>query len=103
MEVTGSVDEPSAEPTAMPPAMPRLLDAVTLACGAEVDPLLEQVADGRAADLNAHQRDCVHCQAAIAEFAALWGAVAETAASQVTAPPGLTAAVMSQIRVLVRD
>jgi len=93
------VDEPSAEP----PAGPLLLDAVTLACGAEVDPLLEQVADGRAADLNAHQRDCVHCQAAIAEFAALWEPVAETAASQVAAPPGLTAAVMSQIRVLVRD
>jgi uncharacterized alkaline shock family protein YloU len=99
VEVTESVDEPSAEP----PAMPRLLDAVALACGAEVDPLLEQVADGRADDLNAHQRDCVHCQAAIAEFAALWEPVAETAASQVPAPPGLTAAVMSQIRVLVRD
>jgi uncharacterized alkaline shock family protein YloU len=45
----------------------------------------------------------VHCQAAIAEFAALWAPVTETAASPVPAPPGLTAAVMSQIRVLVRD
>ena len=97
--MTGSVNEPSAER----PAVTRLLDAVTLPCGAEVDPLLEQVADGRAEDLDAHQQDCVHCQAAIAEFAALWGPVAETAASPVPAPPGLTAAVMSQIRVLVRD
>jgi len=85
------------------PPVERLLDAVTLACGAEVDPLLEQVADGLGGDLDAHQRDCVHCQAALAEFAARWAPVAETAASPVPAPPGLTAAVMSQIRVLVRD
>jgi uncharacterized alkaline shock family protein YloU len=97
--VTGSVNEPSAER----PAVAGFLDAVTLPCGAEVDPLLEQVADGRADDLDAHQRDCVHCQAAIAEFAALWEPVAETAAGPVPAPPGLTAAVMSQIRVMVRD
>jgi uncharacterized alkaline shock family protein YloU len=97
VEVTGSVGEPSAEP----PAVTRLLDAVTLPCGAEVDPLLEQVADHM--DPDAHQRGCVHCQAAIAEFAARWGPVAETAASPVPAPSGLTAAVMSQIRVLVRD
>ena len=97
--MTGSVNEPSAEP----PTATRLLDAVTLPCGAEVDPLLEQVADGRAGDLNAHQQDCVHCQAAIAEFAALWEPVAETAASPVPVPRGLTAAVMRQIRVLVRD
>ena len=80
-----------------------LLNAVTLPCGADVDEVLEQVADGHAADLDSHQRDCVHCQAALAEFAALWAPVAETAASPVPAPPGLTAAVMSQIRVLVHD
>jgi len=45
----------------------------------------------------------VHCQAAIAEFTALWAPVAETAARPAPAPPGLTAAVMSQIRVLVGD
>jgi uncharacterized alkaline shock family protein YloU len=98
VEVTCPVNDPPAEEAAV-----QLLDAVTLACGAEVDPLLEQVADGRAADLDEHQRECVHCQAAIAEFAALWAPVAETAATPVPAPPGLTAAVMSQIRVLVRD
>jgi uncharacterized alkaline shock family protein YloU len=99
MEVTGSVNEPPAGGQ----AAGDLLSAVTLPCGAEVDQLLEQVADGRAADLDDHQRDCVHCQAAIAEFAALWAPVAEMAASPVPAPPGLTAAVMSQIRVLIRD
>ncbi len=98
MEVNGLVNDP-------PPgaATAHLLDAITLPCGAEVDLLLEQVTDGHAADLDAHQRECVHCQAAIAEFTALWAPVAEAAARPVPAPPGLTAAVMSQIRVLVRD
>ena len=96
--MTGPVnDPPAAEATA------QLLDAITLPCGAEIDLLLEQVTDGRAADLDAHQRECVHCQAASAEFTALWAPVAEIAARPVPAPPGLTAAVMSQIRVLVRD
>ena len=97
--MTGPVNEP---PAGGQPAS-HLLTAVTLPCGADVDPVLEQVADGHAADLDAHQQDCVHCQAAIAEFAALWAPVTEAAASPVPAPPGLTAAVMSQIRVLVRD
>ena len=99
MEVTESVNDPPAEPA----AVGDLLDAVTLPCGAEVDPLLEQVADGRAGDLDDHQRDCVHCQAAIAEFAALWAPVTAEAAIPLGAPPGLTAAVMSQIRRLVSD
>ncbi len=97
--MTGPVNDPPADG----PDARHLLDAVTLPCGAEVDPLLEQVADGRADDLDAHQRECVHCQAAIAEFTAVWAPVAEAAASPVPAPAGLTAAVMSQIRVLVRD
>ncbi len=80
-----------------------LLTSAALACGAEVDLVLEQVADGRGAELDPHQRECVHCQAAIAEFTAIWGPVTELASVPVPAPPGLTAAVMSQIRVLVRD
>jgi uncharacterized alkaline shock family protein YloU len=99
MEVTESLNDPPADGS----DVGYLLDAVTLPCGAEVDPLLEQVADGRARDLDDHQRDCVHCQAAIAEFTALWAPVAESAAAPLPAPPGLTAAVMSQIRRLVRD
>jgi uncharacterized alkaline shock family protein YloU len=81
----------------------QLLRSVTLPCGAEVDLLLEQVADRRGADLDDHQRQCVHCQAAIAEFTTLWEPVTELAGSPVPAPPGLVAAVMGQIRVLVRD
>jgi uncharacterized alkaline shock family protein YloU len=97
------VTEPVSEQPADPATVSSLLDAVTLPCGAEVDPLLEQVADGRAGDLDDHQRDCVHCQAAIAEFTALWAPVAAEAASPPAAPSGLTSAVMSQIRRLVSD
>jgi len=92
-----------SEPPSGGPAARHLLGTATLPCGAEVDLLLEQVADGRAADLGAHQRECVHCQAAIRELAALWGPVTELAATPVPAPRGLTASVMRQIRVLVRD
>jgi uncharacterized alkaline shock family protein YloU len=99
VEVTEPVNDPPADGS----AASDLMDAVTLPCGAEVDSLLEQVADGHAGDLDAHQLDCVHCRAAIAEFAELWAPVAETAATPVPAPPGLAAAVMRQIRALVSD
>jgi uncharacterized alkaline shock family protein YloU len=92
-----------SEPRSGRPAGRRLLGTTTLPCGAEVDLLLEQVADGRAAGLDAHQRECVHCQAALRELAVLWDPVTALAAIPVPAPPGLTASVMSQIRVLVRD
>jgi uncharacterized alkaline shock family protein YloU len=74
-----------------------------LPCGAEVDLLLEQVADGHGTDLDAHQRQCVHCQAAIAEFTTVWEPVTELASNPVPIPPGMAGRVMSQIRVLVRD
>jgi uncharacterized alkaline shock family protein YloU len=79
----------------------RLLSVGKLVCGADVDPLLEQVADG--GQLNAHQRDCVHCRAAIGEFTALWDPVREVAAAPVPAPAELTATVIRRIRRLVHD
>jgi uncharacterized alkaline shock family protein YloU len=99
MEVSGPVNDPPPGD----PAERQLLSAATLPCGADVDLLLEQVAEGRGADRDAHQQQCVHCQAALGEFAALWGQVAALAAAPVPAPPGLVAAVMSQVRALVRD
>ena len=36
-----------------------------LACGADVDELLEQAADGHAGQFTSHQRDCLYCQAAL--------------------------------------
>ena len=79
------------------------LDVTSLPCGANVDALLEQVAQGRGANWDAHQGHCVHCQAALGEFTVLWGPVAELAAAPASAPPGLVAAVMSQVRCLVSD
>jgi uncharacterized alkaline shock family protein YloU len=99
MEVSDPVNDP---PAGRPAARP-LLGAAALPCGADVDVLLEQVADGSGADRDAHQQQCVHCQAALSEFTVLWAPVAELAAAPVQAPPGLAAAVMSQIRHLVRD
>ena len=84
------------------PAKPPL-DIASLPCDADVNLLLEQAAQGRGADWDAHQQLCVHCQAALGEFTALWGPVAELAAAPVSAPPGLAANVMSQVRHLVHD
>jgi uncharacterized alkaline shock family protein YloU len=83
----------------------RLLDSASqqLACGAEVDELLEQVADGDADRLNSHQRSCPHCQAAIAEFRALWAPVQEYARQPVRLPQRLRASVLKQVDRLVHD
>jgi uncharacterized alkaline shock family protein YloU len=99
VEVSGLVNDP---PSGRLPVR-QLLDAATLPCGADIDHLLEQAAAGRAADRDAHQRDCVHCQAALGELVSLWNPVSEAAATPVAAPPGLVAAVMSRIRILARD
>jgi uncharacterized alkaline shock family protein YloU len=99
MEVSGPVNEPPGDN----PAARRLLSSATLACDADVDLLLQQVADGRGASRDDHQRQCVHCQAALTEFTALWRPVAELAAVPVPPPPGLVAAVMSQVRAQVRN
>jgi uncharacterized alkaline shock family protein YloU len=81
----------------------QLLSSATLPCETDVDALLEQVADGRVADRDAHQRQCAHCQAALAELAALWAPVAELAATSVSIPAGLIVAVLNRIRALARD
>jgi uncharacterized alkaline shock family protein YloU len=92
------------DPTGARPAAPsHLLNAGSLACGADVDTLLEQVADGHARQLTDHQRDCVHCRAAIGELDALWSPVRELAAAPVPSPPGLATAVIGRIRRLARD
>jgi uncharacterized alkaline shock family protein YloU len=79
------------------------LDAISVPCGAGVDLLLEQAAQGRGAGWDAHQLHCAHCQAALGELTTVWAPVAELAAARVSAPPGLVAAVMSQVRRLVHD
>lgn len=74
-----------------------------LACGAAVDELLGQAADGRADQLTAHQQGCPHCQAALKEFAQLWAPVQRLADTPVKAPIALRAAVTAQVQKLVAD
>jgi uncharacterized alkaline shock family protein YloU len=74
-----------------------------LACGAGLDELLEQAADGHVGQLTEHQRHCPHCQAALQEFSRVWEPVRRLAAEPVTVPAALKAAVASQIRKLVPD
>jgi uncharacterized alkaline shock family protein YloU len=74
-----------------------------LACGAGVDELLEQAADGHAGQLTDHQRHCLHCQAAMQEFSRVWEPVRRLAAQHVAVPATLKTAVASQIRKLIAD
>lgn len=81
----------------------RLLADQHLACGADVDELLEQVADGRADQLTGHQQRCPHCRAALTEFTSLWAPVGELAATPLPSPADITAAVVARVRSLVKD
>lgn len=69
-----------------------------LPCGAGVDALLDQIAAGRADDRDAHQGQCPHCQAALAEYDRLWAPVRELAASEVRPPDGIMEAALRRIR-----
>jgi uncharacterized alkaline shock family protein YloU len=74
-----------------------------LACGTDVDELLEQAAQGRAGELTDHQRGCPHCQAALREFSRIWAPVRSLAAEPVPLPAAVRSAVASQIRKLTAD
>ena len=69
-----------------------------LACGRPVEQLLDQVAEGDPRPRDAHQRGCVHCQAALAEYDRLWRPVRELAAERVEAPPSVTDTALGRIR-----
>jgi uncharacterized alkaline shock family protein YloU len=75
----------------------------SLACGADVDELIEQAAYGRAGQLTDHQRGCLHCQAALREFSRVWEPVRDLAAEQVSLPAAVRTAVSRQIRKLTAD
>jgi uncharacterized alkaline shock family protein YloU len=80
-----------------------LLQTDTLACGHDVDEILEQVADGHADQLTAHQRECVHCRAAIAEFSRLWAPIQAAVRTPLPAPGEIVDAVVGRVRRLVKD
>ncbi|GEL20549.1 Asp23/Gls24 family envelope stress response protein [Pseudonocardia asaccharolytica] len=74
------------------------LRGARLACGAEADDLLAQVAEGRAGERTPHQRLCPHCQATLAEYDRAWAPVRELAARKVHAPGEIVEAALRHIR-----
>ena len=68
-----------------------------LTCGRWTGPLVEQVAEGRAADLDAHQRTCPYCRAALAEFDRLWAPVRAVAADRPQASAALVEAALARV------
>jgi uncharacterized alkaline shock family protein YloU len=81
-----------------------LLDAEsTLPCGRDPEELLEQVAEHGAEARDEHQRGCLHCQAALAEFDRLWAPMRTVAADRPQAPPGVLDSVLSSIRGVSED
>lgn len=97
MSIPGNSADPkdrSLSSAALPEQMP---------CGADFDDLLEQIASGKGHDLTAHQRECTHCRAALAEIEQLWGPVAALAAERLEPPTDLVAKVMSLIRELAQE
>ncbi len=94
---------PDATPGTVSAGDPNSIDGAQLPCGAQVDDLLEQVADGYADDLTTHERGCVHCQATLAELTDLWAPVHAAARTPVAVPDGLTTSIMASVRRRVRD
>ena len=58
-----------------------------LACGADVDELLEQAADGYAGQFTGHQQDCLYCQAALVSSAGSGPRCAASPQSRSPCPP----------------
>jgi uncharacterized alkaline shock family protein YloU len=69
-----------------------------LPCGADVDDLINQVADGDAAHRTPHQDGCPHCQAALAEYQRLWAPVQDLTEQHVAVPDGILDHVIRAIR-----
>ena len=68
-----------------------------LPCGADLEALVAQVADGVPGDL-AHQAGCPHCQAALAQLHELWSLVDRLARERVEAPARIDVVVMGRIQ-----
>ena len=69
-----------------------------LPCGADVDDLIAQVADGDAVHRTRHQDGCPHCQAALAEYDQAFSPVRELAAETVPVPDTVLEEVLRRIR-----
>lgn len=69
-----------------------------LPCGATIDDLIDQVADGDRTRRTAHQDGCPHCQASLAEYQRLWAPVQDLADQHVPVPDGILDHVINVIR-----
>lgn len=74
------------------------MSADQLPCGADVDDLLAQVADGDATHRTRHQTGCPHCQAALAEYDQLFAPVRDLAAAPVPVPDTVLEEVLRRLR-----
>lgn len=74
-----------------------------LACGARVDLIFDQVSAGRADVPTAHQADCPHCRAALAEYDRLWRPIREMAASDLRAPESVLDRAFARLRAATAD
>lgn len=72
--------------------------AESLPCGRSVDDVLDQVAEGRGTDRDAHQAQCPHCQAALSEYERIWAPVRELGDERVKAPDSILETALAQIR-----
>ncbi len=74
-----------------------------LPCGALADEVLTQVADGRGARRTAHQAQCPHCQAALAEHERLWAPVRDLEHEPVRVPEGPLQRALGHVRASAHD
>jgi uncharacterized alkaline shock family protein YloU len=68
-----------------------------LPCGADMDALVEQVADGDERLRSPHQEICVHCQTALEELARAWAPVSALAGSEAALPERVVHRIMRRI------
>lgn len=76
---------------------PRTGQPERLPCGVVFDDLLEQVADDRAPNDAAHQANCPHCRATLAELTDVWAPVRDLTESDSEPPESLTTSVMQRV------
>lgn len=74
------------------------MSADQLPCGADIDDLIAQVADGDAVHRTRHQAGCPHCQVALAEYDQAFAPVRELAAEPVPVPDTVLEEVLRRIR-----
>jgi uncharacterized alkaline shock family protein YloU len=76
--------------------------AERLPCGRLLGDIVERVADGRGTELDAHQRTCRYCQAAMEDTERLWGGVRGYAEETDKVPPAVVDSLVRRVRNLVR-